>query len=266
MTRQSYDVLMELRQRRREEGLARLKSRLGRLETKRGAIQCDLDKLRRKAVRKTDRAEALKKLAADGWADGEPSLGRDTLEGIDTLVRREKSYLARIRSRVRELESQGAEVEAAVHAAKEDKARRLADVDRREREATETLRAEREAQQAWAQRAAAPGGSSVAIAQGPGTFIGEGAAAATTMAATEPSVLATEAEPDTPASASQVEGNPGAGEGLGVVDRRQGPSLLAKEGTFRTCSGRSPPHPEQERGGWVPGAGGGWQAWHRGRV
>ncbi|CAM9746394.1 unnamed protein product, partial [Laminaria digitata] len=134
-TRQSHDALMRRRQASRENGLGRLEERLRRLESKRGVIQSDLDRIRRRMALKIDRIKTLRTLADECWAEGEPSIGRDSLEGLESMIRKEKVYLSKSRVRVREMEAHGAETEALLSGIKEDKVRRLADAYRREREA-----------------------------------------------------------------------------------------------------------------------------------
>lgn len=49
----------------------------------RGAIRADLDRLRRRVTSKTERIKTLRVLADECWAEGEPSIGRDTLDNLE---------------------------------------------------------------------------------------------------------------------------------------------------------------------------------------
>lgn len=87
----------------------------------RGAIQSDLDRIRRRTTSKSERIKTLRALADECWAEGEPSVGRETLDSLESMIRREKALLARFRARARELEAQGTETDALLAAIKEDK-------------------------------------------------------------------------------------------------------------------------------------------------
>lgn len=52
-------------------------------------------------------------------------MGRDTLDSLENLIRRERAHLARFRARVRELESQGTETDGLLAAIKEDKVSKI---------------------------------------------------------------------------------------------------------------------------------------------
>lgn len=52
----------------------------------RGAVQSDLDRLRRRMASKTERIKTLRALADECWAEGEPSVGRDTLDSLEASV------------------------------------------------------------------------------------------------------------------------------------------------------------------------------------
>ncbi|CAN0260558.1 unnamed protein product, partial [Ectocarpus sp. 4 AP-2014] len=88
----------------------------------RGAIRADLDRLRRRMVSKTDRIKTLRTLADECWAEGEPSIGRDTLDNLEAMIRKEKTHLSRFRARAKELEAHGVDTEALLAGMKEDKA------------------------------------------------------------------------------------------------------------------------------------------------
>ena len=54
-----------------------------RIRQRRGAIRADLDRLRRRINSKTERIKTLRVLADECWAEGEPSIGRDTLDNLE---------------------------------------------------------------------------------------------------------------------------------------------------------------------------------------
>lgn len=54
-----------------------------RIRQRRGAIRADLDRLRRRINSKTERIKTLRVLADECWAEGEPSIGRDTLDSLE---------------------------------------------------------------------------------------------------------------------------------------------------------------------------------------
>ncbi|CAN0024546.1 unnamed protein product, partial [Scytosiphon promiscuus] len=120
-TRQRHDSLMQQRKTGREDGLGRLKERLRRLESKRGAIRADLNRLRRRMASKTERIKTLRVLADECWAEGEPSIGRDTLDNLEAMIRKEKAHLSKFRARAKELEAQGVDTEGLLSGMKEDK-------------------------------------------------------------------------------------------------------------------------------------------------
>lgn len=49
----------------------------------RGAIRADLDRLRQRITSKAERVKTLRVLADECWAEGEPSIGRDTLDNLE---------------------------------------------------------------------------------------------------------------------------------------------------------------------------------------
>ncbi|CAN0279021.1 unnamed protein product, partial [Ectocarpus fasciculatus] len=72
-------------------------------------------------VSKTDRIKTLRTLADECWAEGEPSIGRDTLDNLEAMIRKEKTHLSRFRARAKELEAHGIDTEALLAGMKEDK-------------------------------------------------------------------------------------------------------------------------------------------------